>query len=479
MLAGIWIACQILGLAGIALGLYQVWLVLPPAVRSTRSVARSDRRHRLAVLVFARDEALVIGDLLDSLAAQNYPRELFDVYVTADNCTDSTAAIARRHGAVVWERHDLANVGKGFALRWFFERFTPKHGSDYDACVVFDADNLAEPGFLKAMNQRLNQGDDLAVGYRMGKNPTSSWIAGVTTLFWLLQTRFAYRPRARRGISCLSVGGTGFMFRMSALDHGQWNTSSVAEDIEFTLETIARGGHVGLAADAVFYDEQPLTLRASLRQRYRWTVGALQSNLIAWPKLKKSKAVHGLARFDALVSCSALIIAAVSPMIGLLGGVAGLLWWRNWLTAGWLGLAMFLLAYAITAAIGWLALYLEHETWPGAWKAVLAFPLFMITWVALYVIVLFHRSTVWHAVPHVDARNIEQLQQRRSPQALSAEPPQLTDDPQRAPLRPAVPALNAVSAMPPVAARPTTPRATAMPAWATAQSGRSLRQPLH
>ena len=56
-------------------------------------------RHRIAILIAARNEEAVIGQLLDSVRAQNYPAELLDAYVVADNCTDATAVIARAHGA--------------------------------------------------------------------------------------------------------------------------------------------------------------------------------------------------------------------------------------------------------------------------------------------------------------------------------------------------------------------------------------------
>ena len=67
--------------------------------------------HRYAVLIAARNEAAVIGDLLESLHRQTYNRSLVTVFVIADNCTDTTAAIARRHGAVVYERFDRTFVG--------------------------------------------------------------------------------------------------------------------------------------------------------------------------------------------------------------------------------------------------------------------------------------------------------------------------------------------------------------------------------
>src|SRR5699024_4580609 len=59
------------------------------------------RRHyqarklcRYGVLIAARNEEAVIGQLIESIWGQDYPRDLVDVYVVADNCTDNTAQVA-------------------------------------------------------------------------------------------------------------------------------------------------------------------------------------------------------------------------------------------------------------------------------------------------------------------------------------------------------------------------------------------------
>ncbi|MBQ1935997.1 MAG: glycosyltransferase, partial [Clostridia bacterium] len=60
--------------------------------------------HKFALVTSAHNEAAVIANLVDSLAQQNYPRECYDIFIIADNCTDNTAEIAREHGAIVYER---------------------------------------------------------------------------------------------------------------------------------------------------------------------------------------------------------------------------------------------------------------------------------------------------------------------------------------------------------------------------------------
>ena len=98
--------------------------------------------HRYAVLIAARNESAVIGGLLDSLRQQTYDPALLTVFVAADNCTDDTAAIARRHGAVVYERFNHVNVGKGYALDFLTQHIQADYPDGFDGYFVFDADNI-------------------------------------------------------------------------------------------------------------------------------------------------------------------------------------------------------------------------------------------------------------------------------------------------------------------------------------------------
>ena len=111
-------------------------------------------KSRFAIVIPAHNEAMVLGDLLDNLRILKYPKELYDVFVIADNCTDNTADIARAHGAHVFERENKELVGKGYAMDWVFPKIFALD-KKYDAFCVFDSDNLVHLDFLAVMNNRL------------------------------------------------------------------------------------------------------------------------------------------------------------------------------------------------------------------------------------------------------------------------------------------------------------------------------------
>src|SRR5574344_953602 len=65
----------------------------------TRKFKPAKKKHKYGILIAARNEEKVIGNLLDSINKQDYPKKLITIFVVADNCTDATATIARKHGA--------------------------------------------------------------------------------------------------------------------------------------------------------------------------------------------------------------------------------------------------------------------------------------------------------------------------------------------------------------------------------------------
>lgn len=240
-----------------------------------------ERFNRFAVMIAGRNEAAVIGELVQSVKNQDYPAGLVDVYVIADNCTDNTAEVAREAGAEVLIRNDRLVVGKSHALDFALNRIRVLHGdesgrTDYDGYFVFDADNVLDPGFVAAMNRGMNRGYQVLTCYRNSKNYDSNWISAGSALWFLREAKFLSNARYMMGSSC-AISGTGFMISADILEsNGGWIHHLLTEDIEFSTDCISHGIRIGYCADAYVYDEQPTTMRDSWRQRMRWAKGFYQ-----------------------------------------------------------------------------------------------------------------------------------------------------------------------------------------------------------
>lgn len=228
-------------------------------------------KKKFAMLVAAHNEEVVISGIVDSMAKLNYPKELYDVFVIADNCTDRTAEIARKHGANVFERFNKEKKGKGYALEWMFSNLFEME-EQYDAICIFDADNLVHEDFLKEINSKMSEGYKVVQGYIDSKNPNDSWITMSYSIAFWSQNRMFQLARRNVGFSN-QLGGTGFAIDVSILKELGWGATCLTEDLEFTCKLVSNGEKVGWAHDAKIFDEKPLTLKQSWAQRKRWMQG--------------------------------------------------------------------------------------------------------------------------------------------------------------------------------------------------------------
>lgn len=375
------------------------------ALRRPRTPPAALPRHRFALVIAARNEEQVIGHLLDSLAAQDYPAELFDVFVIADNCTDATAQVCLHQGARVYERFNRVQVGKGYALGWFFNRhFLPKFGKIYDAVGIFDADNLVDSRFLRVMNDHLCAGETSAMGYRDAKNPHDNWIsAGFALGFWT-KTRMHNLPRTNLGLSALA-GGTGYVFKTDLIADG-WKTTTLGEDIQFTMQINGRGHRMAQAMDAVFYDEQTTSLRMSVRQRLRWTTGSYQNFLACSPALIKGLFSHPLLSLDALLYLLFPPLIAINLLIQVIYRCFQIFAQPGIL----LGLGISVAAgFLICMLQGLIVLLLEKKFCRRTLKYLLSYPLFLLTTNIIAVGALFNFRPSWRPIHHKRDISIKEL----------------------------------------------------------------------
>ena len=211
-----------------------------------KEIYASDPQNVFAVIIPAHNEAGVISALVENCRELDYPKDMYDIFVVADNCTDNTAQVAAEAGATVWRRFNEQENGKGYALEWAFNRLFSLTKA-YDAVVVIDADNLATLNYLQIMNQRLLQGEKIIQGYLDSKNPDDTWITRSIHVGYVITNRFWQLAKHNLGLSC-ALGGTGMCIAVDLLRKFGWGANSLTEDLEFQIKALLNGFKSDLGA---------------------------------------------------------------------------------------------------------------------------------------------------------------------------------------------------------------------------------------
>ncbi len=375
---------------------------------------------RYAVLIAARNEQAVIGQLLDSIHGQDYPADLVDVYVVADNCTDSTAQIAAARGATVYQRQNKLLVGKGYALRFLLEKIGKEHPDKlYDGYFVFDADNLLDPRYITEMNKVFSCGNRVVTGYRNTKNFDDNWITAGYGMWFLRESEYLNRPRDSMGISC-AVSGTGFLFARSLLEElGGWDYHLLTEDLEFTADLIVKGERIAYCGDAVLYDEQPRSFRQSITQRSRWIKGYFQVIGRHGGDLARTLAATGrFACYDMLMNTiPAAVLTVLSFLINTVMFVVGVTTARQEMGLFFASVAASVFnSYGLLYVMGLLVLITERKQIRCSRKKRIlysfTFPLFVFTFGFAMLLAVFG-NIEWKPIRHTEALSIADIESRR------------------------------------------------------------------
>ena len=355
-----------------------------------RPYPKAEPVTRFAVIVPARNEEGVIGNLIAALRAQSYPRNRFDIIVAVNNTTDRTAEVAMKAGAKVF--HCTGDVRcKGDVLHQVIEYLTPM---GYDAYAVFDADNLPDPAFLQRMNDALAAGERVCKGRLKAGNATESWVSGGYGLYHALMEWTYSRPHAAAGLSSNLVG-TGFVFHREIMDKlGGWNTVTICEDSEFIALCAQIGVRVAWVYEALSYDEQVTKFGISLRQRHRWCSGMVATARRYLGSLLRSDVPN---RKVALDFATLLILSHTSPLAMVLTVLAMPLQ-PVWMLLTMVGSVLLTMAAMMLLAV--LLCVLGGYRLRGMGKTILMFPVFMASWLPIQIVSLVAPARQWHEIHH-------------------------------------------------------------------------------
>lgn len=395
--------------------LYQFIYILVPIFKKQKPHCATAVMHRYGVLISARNEQSVIAHLIQNICNQNYPRNLVTVFVVADNCTDNTAMVSRDAGAVVYERFNKHQVGKGYALDFLLTKISEDYPKDaFDGFFVFDADNLLDENYIAEMNKTFSQGHRIITSYRNSKNYDDNWISAGYSLWFLRESQFLNNSRMLLGTSC-AVSGTGFLVHKEIIEkNGGWKFFLLTEDIEFSVHSIINGERIAFCKTAVLYDEQPTDFGQSWRQRLRWAKGFLQVFRKYGARLAKS--IFTKRSFSSYDMTMVILPALFLTMFGVMCNIGAIL------VGAILGYDVSYLLNSLlwTCIDGYLLLFAVGAiTLISEWKQIhckpinkiahlFTFPIFEFTYIPIALAALFKRVE-WKPIFHKEVKTLAEV----------------------------------------------------------------------
>ena len=372
------------------------------------------KAHRFAVLIAARNEETVINHLIDSINTQTYDQGEVTVFVVADNCTDQTAACARKMGAIVYERFDQTKIGKGHAMEFLLNQME-KDYAPFDGYFVFDADNVLDQNYILEMNKTFSDGYDIITSYRNSKNYGDNWISSGYAIWFLWESEFLNRGRMLLGTSC-AVSGTGFFFGRRIIEkYGGWKFFLLTEDIQFTVDNVLSGEKIGYCRQAMLYDEQPVKFQQSFRQRMRWAKGFFQVFHRYGLDLFKGSLQRNTSCYDMLMVIMPAIILTLFTLIFngsmiLFGNYTNSQDDLIMMMMGRMILNMYLMLVfiaTVTTATQWKNI---HTTSFKKVAYIFTFPFFMFTYIPI-TIVAFFKKVEWQPIEHSRAKTLAEIKE--------------------------------------------------------------------
>ncbi len=424
--------CSVILAVGSVLVFYKVIYQILGFILPAKRYPNTDKRFSYAFVIAARNEALVIPHLIESIRHQDNGHDTYPIFVVADNCTDNTAEICRSLGAIVYERFDQTKARKGYALQYLFHQIERDFGIDFvDGYFFFDADNLLAPNYVTEMNKVFALDYKMVTSYRNTKNFDTNFISSAYGIHFYRTSVSSHRPRSILGLAT-HLTGTGYMFSSELLIDG-WHATSLTEDAEHTMRFTAKGYSLAYCEAAEFYDEQPTDFKTVYKQRIRWTKGHLQNFAKESGQLLKRlfKRVDASdkrpldVRFRERFMCYdmffkyfpyalfSLVIGGIYPLISLIYGVMapGRYDYSHML---WNIILYFATFYLGAIVNGTLTVIRERKhvrcSLPKLILYVLCFPWFDLISVPLMLIALV-KDVDWKPIPHEDSRSIKDLLQ--------------------------------------------------------------------
>ena len=281
-------------------------------------------RRRLSLIIPARNESGVIGDLLGSVLKQTYPKEFYDITVIVNSADDPTVEIAERYGAnslIVTEQKC-----KGDALDGYFKSLKGEELESYAAFVIVDADALLTPNYLEELNNALEYDYQIFLSRKFIKNflggrKQRSMQSKCSALSYAQIDDLANIYRTRKAIP-MNMCGQGMMLRSDVVKLiGGWPYRTLTEDYELRMDCFLKGFTSMYYPYAILYTEEPVNRKDNYERRVRWLTGFSQCDRKYKKEIRKKAKAYGATTegereyFYSLIPLISFIVTTIAAIL--------------------------------------------------------------------------------------------------------------------------------------------------------------------
>ncbi len=405
------IVLRTISLTFIFIGIITSVIINILAKKNKNKPIKRKNSHNFCVLIPARYESKVIGELLKSIKNQTYKIDMKDVYVVVESSKDESVSICKKYNANVFIRKKLNLKRKGYALDEVI-KYILSCNKKYDAYFIFDADNVLDKNYFKNMIPVFDKGYDLASGYRNCKNGNESVVAAASALtFSLVNTVF--NDKKSNETRNITFSGTGFFIRGYLIEKWKgYPFYTLTEDYELSLYATFNNLTTYYNKNSVFYDEQPLKFKDTVNQRIRWIRGFFDVRRLYAKKMFKEidfNNPNNGSKLDGAFGITPYIFMVIGLILWLLSLIFFTLY--NFLNkdAKWINnfyeLIIFLVViYFLLIVITFVMLILEGKkidlNIKTRIKVLFYNPIFMITYLFCAIKALTSKEVSWIKVEH-------------------------------------------------------------------------------
>ena len=351
----------------------------------------SDKYSHFIILIPARNEEEVIKDAIQSFKRQKYPKDNYEIVVVINNTTDNTLGVCNVEGVrcILCERK-IKN--KGDALKEAFDRLKKEKT---DAYIIMDADNVVNDEFLGEMNKSLNEGTLVAKSSMDIKAKENTWVSSSYAIYFFIQSILYSIPRNNIGASC-AINGTGIMIKKEVIDKFGFNVRTITEDLEFMTLCALNNIKIKYVEGAICYAEHPSDFKVSMIQRRRWTKGIYEGFIIYFNSIMKNMIKRpNIELLDSLLIYSTpliLILSLISIFINFLI----------------VPLPIYLIITSFSLLVSYISISLcalfvcvkSKKKIKDFLTGIIMFPIFLLSWQYLNIIILFKKEVVWDEIKH-------------------------------------------------------------------------------